>query len=52
LDKIEQGIFGICEVCGKNIDLKRLQTRAVAELCIKCKEDQESKEMKILHSHE
>ncbi len=44
LNKIEYGVFGICEVCGENIDLKRLKTRLVADLCIKCKEDQEKRE--------
>ena len=44
LKKIECGNFGICEVCGEKIDLKRLKTRLVADLCIKCKEDQERKE--------
>ena len=44
LNKIECGNFGICEVCGEKIDLKRLQTRPIADLCIKCKEDQEKRE--------
>ncbi len=52
LNKIECGSFGTCEICGEEIDLKRLQTRPIADLCIKCKEDQERKEMNILHSHE
>jgi DnaK suppressor protein len=44
LKKIECGNYGICEVCGKKIDLKRLKTRLVADLCIKCKEDREQRE--------
>ena len=44
LNKIECGNFGICEVCGEKIDLKRLQSRPIADLCIKCKEDQENRE--------
>ena len=48
LNKIEYGVFGICEVCGEKIDLKRLKTRLVADLCIKCKEDQEKREKRGL----
>ena len=44
LNKIAYGNFGICEVCGEKIDLKRLKARLVAELCIKCKEKKEMRE--------
>ena len=44
LDKIEDGIYGECSVCGEEIGIKRLQARPVAELCIDCKAEQEKLE--------
>lgn len=47
LSKIEDGTFGICESCEEQIEIKRLQARPMAELCIRCKEAQEIEEKKI-----
>lgn len=44
LRKIEDGSFGICEECGEEISIKRLEARPETALCIKCKEDQERAE--------
>jgi len=44
LKKIEEGEFGICERCGEEIGLKRLEARPVAEMCIRCKEELEKVE--------
>jgi len=44
LKKIEQGTYGTCEICGGRIGVKRLESRPVATLCIKCKEEQEREE--------
>lgn len=44
LKKIDEGEYGICEVCGEDIDLKRLEARPVTDLCIRCKEEQERME--------
>ena len=41
LAKIEQGDFGVCDECGEEISVKRLEARPETTLCIKCKEDQE-----------
>jgi len=41
LNKIEQGTYGICEICGKEIETKRLEAFPEATLCIKCKEKKE-----------
>ena len=41
LDRLEEGTFGICEECGKEIPEKRLMARPVASLCIECKRKQE-----------
>lgn len=43
--RIEEGTFGECENCGEDIELKRLQARPTATLCLGCKEDEERKEM-------
>ncbi len=44
LGRIEEGEFGICEECGEEIGLKRLEARPVTTLCIDCKTFQEQKE--------
>lgn len=44
LEKIENGTYGICEACGKEIDIKRLQARPVTTMCIECKTEQEEEE--------
>jgi DnaK suppressor protein len=44
LKKIEEGTFGICEICDDPIGKKRLEARPETTLCIKCKEDQEREE--------
>ena len=44
LKKIEEGSFGICEICDEPIGKKRLEARPETSLCIKCKEDQEREE--------
>ncbi|CAG0978061.1 RNA polymerase-binding transcription factor DksA [Anaerolineae bacterium] len=44
LKKIEDESFGICEVCGEEIDIERLKLRPVTELCIGCKTHQEKLE--------
>ncbi len=44
LDRIEEGTFGICEECGENISIKRLEARPVTTLCIDCKKSQEKDE--------
>ncbi len=44
LKKIAEGEFGICEECGEEIDVKRLDVRPVTNLCIRCKEKQERRE--------
>lgn len=39
--RIDEGTFGICEVCGGTISEKRLIARPVTTLCIECKTKQE-----------
>lgn len=44
LKKMDDGEFGVCERCGEEIGVKRLEARPVAELCIRCKEELEKVE--------
>jgi DnaK suppressor protein len=44
LVRLEEGGFGICEKCSKDIGLERLEARPMTTLCIKCKRKQEARE--------
>lgn len=44
LTRIQEGEFGLCESCGGDISVKRLQARPVTTLCIDCKTEQEQEE--------
>jgi DnaK suppressor protein len=44
IQKLDEGTFGICEDCGEDITVKRLEARPETTLCIRCKEDQEKAE--------
>jgi DnaK suppressor protein len=44
LEKVEDGSFGFCEVCGEPIDFKRLEARPVTAHCIDCKTSEEAEE--------
>jgi DnaK suppressor protein len=44
IEKIDTGSFGICDVCGEEISLKRLEARPVTNMCIFCKTEQEEEE--------
>ena len=44
LDRIENGTFGICELCGEEISIERLKARPVTTQCIDCKTKEEAKE--------
>lgn len=41
LDRIDEGVFGICESCGEDIAAARLKAVPYASLCVECKADQE-----------
>jgi DnaK suppressor protein len=41
IKRIDDGVFGMCEVCGGPISEKRLMARPVTTLCIDCKTKQE-----------
>lgn len=42
LDKIKKGTYGICEKCGKPIDVARLEVKPSAIYCLKCEKEKES----------
>jgi DnaK suppressor protein len=44
LDRIEEGNFGVCELCGDDIGIDRLKARPVTTLCIECKRKEEASE--------
>jgi len=44
MDRIDQGVFGICDKCGLEIDIRRLEARPVTTMCIECKTLQEEEE--------
>jgi len=44
IEKIDNGTYGICENCGEEINIKRLEARPVTTMCIECKTEQEEEE--------
>ncbi|MGE0084458.1 MAG: RNA polymerase-binding protein DksA [Desulfococcaceae bacterium] len=44
LRKIEDGNYGICEMCEEEISVERLKARPVARYCIQCKQKIETYE--------
>tara|TARA_B100000029_G_scaffold404127_1_gene404075 strand:- start:3727 stop:4215 length:489 start_codon:yes stop_codon:yes gene_type:complete len=46
LKRIDEGTYNECEQCSAPIGVPRLRARAVATLCIECKEEQENDEKK------
>lgn len=41
LEKIEEGTFGVCELCAKKINKERLKAVPYAKLCIDCQREEE-----------
>ncbi|MEF9426659.1 MAG: RNA polymerase-binding protein DksA [Candidatus Mariimomonas ferrooxydans] len=44
VERIDKDTFGICENCGNEIGIKRLEARPVTSYCIDCKTRQEEEE--------
>ncbi|WP_027186750.1 RNA polymerase-binding protein DksA [Desulfovibrio cuneatus] len=44
LQRLDDGVFGICDECGDDIGVPRLDARPVTKLCINCKSKQEADE--------
>lgn len=47
ISRIDSGLYGVCESCGGQISMKRLEARPVTTLCIECKTRQEEEEKLI-----
>ena len=41
LDRLEEGTYGICEECGKEVGEKRLQAIPFARYCVNCQKEKE-----------
>ncbi len=44
LERIKDGTYGFCEVCGERISDQRLKARPVTTVCLACKKKQETQE--------
>lgn len=44
LERMDEGVFGICELCGEEIGISRLMVRPVTTHCIDCKRVRETLE--------
>jgi len=44
IGRLDEGEYGVCDGCGEDIGIKRLEARPVTTFCIDCKTLQESKE--------
>ncbi|MBI5809569.1 MAG: RNA polymerase-binding protein DksA [Deltaproteobacteria bacterium] len=42
--RIDDGSYGICELCGEPISEKRLEARPVTTCCIECKKEEEEQD--------
>ncbi|MBI5492579.1 MAG: RNA polymerase-binding protein DksA [Deltaproteobacteria bacterium] len=44
IKRIDDGTYGVCELCGEAISEKRLEVRPVTTCCIECKKEEEEQE--------
>ncbi len=42
LERIKVGEFGICEICGDDINVERLKAHPTTTVCVNCKREEES----------
>ncbi len=49
LQRIDRGLFGVCDRCGESISEKRLLARPTSRLCRDCQERQENAQRSINH---
>ena len=47
LARMEQGTYGICERCGKQINPERLEALPTARLCIDCKSQEDRRNRRL-----
>lgn len=51
LERIAAGVFGLCDKCEEDIELKRLEARPTTTLCVACKETEERSEKLHIDGH-
>jgi len=44
LERLDNGTYGICDICGEDISESRLEVRPVTTCCIECKKEEEEEE--------
>ncbi len=49
--RIDHGLFGICDHCGRSISQKRLMHAPMSKLCIACQEEMEYQDYKSKRKH-
>ncbi len=47
LERIDNDTYGVCDICGCEIGIRRLEVRPVTTMCIECKTEQEEEEKVI-----
>jgi DnaK suppressor protein len=52
LERIQAGIFGLCETCEEGIEMKRLEARPTTTVCVACKEAEERREKAHIDGHQ
>lgn len=45
IERIDNGSYGICDTCGRTINLERLNLIPYAIVCLECKEEMEQKRL-------
>ena len=50
--RIDHGLFGICDHCGRPISQKRLMAAPMSKLCVICQEEIESRHHRQKHSRQ
>ena len=50
--RIDSGLFGICDHCGRPISQKRLMAAPMSKLCVMCQEEIESQHNKPKHKRQ
>jgi len=50
--RIDSGLFGICDHCGRPISQKRLMAAPMSKLCVMCQEEIESRHNRQKHKNQ
>lgn len=44
LERLDEGTYGVCDGCGKDINIERLKAKPSVSLCIKCQSAKEQED--------